>query len=171
MSRRTLSILLAIVFAMTLGPQSAAAGIEKVLHSFVPHSNGVGVFDMISDAAGKLYVASGGGSYGVGMILEFMHNSQGGWTRTVVYEFRSGVPDFSAPFGLNFDAAGNLYGLTSGGGAYGFGTLFELMPSSHGEWTDRALYGFTHNSAGRFWFGVAMGATGNSYGGTDETDC
>lgn len=36
--------------------------------------------------------------------------------------------------GLIFDAAGNLYGTTSGGGAYGdFGTVFELTPTAGGE--------------------------------------
>ena len=52
------------LFAMTIGTHRAAAASEKVLHSFVPHGDGVGVFDMISDAAGNLYVASGGGSPG-----------------------------------------------------------------------------------------------------------
>jgi len=30
--------------------------------------------------------------------------------------------------GLIFDAAGNLYGTTTGGGAYGNGTVFEITP-------------------------------------------
>ena len=30
--------------------------------------------------------------------------------------------------GLIFDAAGNLYGTTEGGGTYGNGTVFELSP-------------------------------------------
>jgi len=30
--------------------------------------------------------------------------------------------------GLIFDTAGNLYGTTDGGGAYGYGTVFEITP-------------------------------------------
>jgi uncharacterized repeat protein (TIGR03803 family) len=38
--------------------------------------------------------------------------------------------------GLVFDASGNLYGGTSGGGTYGYGTVFELTPTAHGPWTE-----------------------------------
>jgi len=40
-----------------------------------------------------------------------------------------------------FDAYGNLYGTTSGGGAYGYGTAFELSPGTKG-WTETVLYSF-----------------------------
>jgi uncharacterized repeat protein (TIGR03803 family) len=30
--------------------------------------------------------------------------------------------------GLTFDAKGNLYGTTENGGAYNFGTVFEITP-------------------------------------------
>jgi uncharacterized repeat protein (TIGR03803 family) len=40
------------------------------------------------------------------------------------------------------DQQGNLYGTTSGGGAYGQGTVFELTPGSHGRWTETVLHSF-----------------------------
>jgi uncharacterized repeat protein (TIGR03803 family) len=44
--------------------------------------------------------------------------------------------------GLTADAAGNLYGTTVGGGERGCGTVFELSPSSGGQWTEKVLYSF-----------------------------
>lgn len=38
----------------------------------------------------------------------------------------------SSPFsGLTFDASGNLYGTTITGGAYGYGTVFEVAAGTH----------------------------------------
>jgi len=45
--------------------------------------------------------------------------------------------------GLVFDAAGNLYGASWSGGAYGGGTVFELTPNPDKTWTESVLYDFT----------------------------
>ena len=48
--------------------------------------------------------------------------------------------------GLIFDAAGNLYGTTSYGGTYGYGTVFEMTPNpdtAAGGWTEHVLHSFT----------------------------
>jgi len=41
--------------------------------------------------------------------------------------------------GLTFDAKGNLYGVTGGGGDHNDGTIFELTPGAHG-WTLTTLH-------------------------------
>ncbi len=46
------------------------------------------------------------------------------------------------PGGVIFDSHGNLYGVCSAGGQYGYGSVFELSPSSNG-WTETVLYSFT----------------------------
>jgi uncharacterized repeat protein (TIGR03803 family) len=47
----------------------------------------------------------------------------------VLYSFNENGTDGEDPYaGLIFDAAGNLYGTTSEGGAYGGGTVFEFTP-------------------------------------------
>jgi uncharacterized repeat protein (TIGR03803 family) len=83
-----------------------------------------------------------------------------GWNENVLYRFSSetdgsGTVDVSA-----FDQAGNLYGTTSTGGAYGGGTVFELTPSG-GGWTKTTLYSFTTpHQQGQ----VLAGNDGNVYG-------
>lgn len=68
--------------------------------------------------------------------------------------------------GLIADAAGNLYGVTSSGGAYGFGTVFELIPDQ-GGWTQKILYSFTGGSDGREPLGrLTFDSAGNLYGVT-----
>jgi len=48
------------------------------------------------------------------------------WLESVLYTFQGGTGDGSKPIGLIFDRAGNLYGTTSSGGAYGNGTVYKL---------------------------------------------
>jgi uncharacterized repeat protein (TIGR03803 family) len=71
--------------------------------------------------------------------------------------------------GLVFDAQGNLYGTTIGGGPGGHGTVFELSPASGGGWTETVLYGFTGAQDGSGPFAtVIFDAQGNLYGTTEE---
>ncbi len=72
------------------------------------------------------------------------------WTESVLYSFTGGT-DGAYPFAsLIFDAAGNLYGTTSGGGvgacsnAYtsGCGVVFELTPNLDGTWDENVMHSF-----------------------------
>jgi uncharacterized repeat protein (TIGR03803 family) len=76
-------------------------------------------------------------------------------------------PEGSSPSGnLIFDGAGNLYGVTSGGGDYGKGVVFELTPAP-GGWTYAVLYSFKGGLDGEFPVGKpALDALGNLYGAT-----
>lgn len=78
------------------------------------------------DAAGNLYgTTQGGGAYNRGTVFRVDDSGN----EVVLYSF-TGSADGSVPkAGLLMDAAGNLYGTTYAGGAYGRGTLFRLEPN------------------------------------------
>ena len=57
----------------------------------------------------------------------------------VLHGFGSGQDGAGLWGSLARDSAGNLYGTTSGGGAYGYGTVFQLTPSANGQWKERIL--------------------------------
>jgi len=85
----------------------------------------------------------------------------------VLHSF-SGGADGSAPqAGLIFDAAGNLYGTTFGGGTSSNGTAFELTPAAGGTWTEKVLHSFSGGADGSAPLaGVIFDAAGNLYGTT-----
>jgi uncharacterized repeat protein (TIGR03803 family) len=87
-------------------------------------------------------------------------------TEKVLYSF-TGSADGGNPRAsrLIFDQAGNIYGTTGDGGAYGAGTVFMLTPNSSGGWTESVLYSFTGGSDGADpWAGVIFDSAGNLYG-------
>lgn len=170
-----LRALLAVVFGFlaTTNPLFAATR-EKVLHSFGPGKGGHSPWGVIFDAAGNLYGATsyGGAHQNAGTVFELTPSANGKWTETVLYNFCSvtNCLDGEAPFsGLIFDAVGNLYGTTVGGGTGGFqaGTVFRLAPDGKGNWIETVLHNFGNDQDGLSPFaGVVMDAGGNLYGTT-----
>ncbi len=85
----------------------------------------------------------------------------------VLYSFGNAI-DGSDPQGdLVFDAAGNFYGTTWAGGAYGSGTVYELTPSADGSWREKVLYSFGNGTdAANPRSGVIFDAAGRNLYGT-----
>ncbi len=63
----------------------------------------------------------------------------------VLYSFSGGNDGGGAWGSVVMDKQGNLYGTTSGGGAFGYGTVFELSPNSDGTWSETVLHSFMLN--------------------------
>jgi uncharacterized repeat protein (TIGR03803 family) len=60
----------------------------------------------------------------------------------VLHSFGNGRDGAGVWNGMAVDGQDNLYGVTTGGGAYGYGTVFELMRRSGGTWTETVLHNF-----------------------------
>ena len=152
---------------------------EKVLYSFgtsSPISDGASPqAGLIMDAAGNLYGTTtyggspnclvGIGVDGCGTVFELVKSSTG-YTEQVLYTF-TGFDGAIPLAGLIMDSAGNLYGTAEGGGAYGYGVVFELVNSS-GTYTEKTLYSFGASSADGVGpvAGLLMDVAGNLYGTT-----
>lgn len=157
-----------------LSPDANGIWIEKVLSTFAGKNGQDPAASLIFDAGGNLYGTTnfGGGkgcNYpGCGTVFELAPGAGGKWTRTLLHAFDGEDGDQTyAP--LIFDSAGNLYGTTLGGGAYGGGTVFELTPGGNGQWTESLLYSFNSQGGGdgfNPYAGVIFDSSGNLYGTT-----
>ncbi len=163
--------LMAIVFIGCAGHVNAQ---ENILNSFGANSlDGQHSYaSLVFDTAGNLYgTTKYGGVYANGFdggtVFELTPVSGGGWSETVLYSFGNGTDGNNPAAGLIFDSAGNLYGTTVGGGAYGGGTVFELTPYVGGGWSETILYSFGNGTDGvNPYASLIFDAAGNLYGTT-----
>lgn len=109
-------------------------GAETILHFFTgKHGDGANpIAGMVEDAAGNFYGTTefGGGRlvcngfYGCGTVFEITPDG----TETILHSFGDGRKGANPIAGLVADGKGNFYGTASGGGAYGYGAVFEITP-------------------------------------------
>jgi uncharacterized repeat protein (TIGR03803 family) len=158
------------VCALGLG-RDAWAVKERILHNF-NDVGGDGVLPestLISDASGNLYgTASTGGRGGSGIVFELTRD-RSGWTENILYTFSYQGTDGRYPMaGLTLDAAGNLYGTTETGGVFDYGTVFQLIRGTNGQWTETVLHSFNLNGVdGAFpEASLIFDSGGNLYGTT-----
>jgi uncharacterized repeat protein (TIGR03803 family) len=117
------------------------------------------------DAAGNVYGSSPLGGLGSGLAFEFVNQTTFWQEKTISNHFNSTVGSDPAQ-GMVFDKSGNLYG-TTGGGTSGNGTVFELTPTTSGQWTKTVLYNFQGGSDGAEPVGqIVLDSAGNLYGST-----
>jgi uncharacterized repeat protein (TIGR03803 family) len=152
-----------------LSPAAGGQWTESAIHIFGGAGDGAAPRSgLITDGVGNLYgTTEQGGVNGLGTVYQLSPNTDGSWTETVLYSFGGNTSDGSTPqAGVIIDAAGSLYGTTMAGGTFGWGTVFELSPSS-GSWTETILYSFTgHTDQAHPTAPLWMDAGGNLYGTT-----
>jgi uncharacterized repeat protein (TIGR03803 family) len=174
--RWKLSIGLTFALAMFAATTSmtaphAAAQTETILHSFgSPRLDGQRPTPGLAvDASGNVYGTTFfGGAYGYGMLFELTPAVGGGYAEKVIHSFNFNHTDGIYPAaGVILDAAGNLYGTASQGGANGYGAVFEFSPHAGGSWAGKSLYSFRALPDGENpYCGLTFDAAGNLYGTT-----
>ena len=153
---------------LLMASRPAQAQTEQALYSFTGTSDGSFPTSSLTLKDGNLYGTTSNGGLGFGTVFELSPNGTGGWTETTLYSFCpvAGCADGQNPTYSNviFDGSGNLYGTAFGGGANGFGVVFELM-NSGGTWTESVLHSFANAPDGANpENGLIMDPAGNLYG-------
>jgi uncharacterized repeat protein (TIGR03803 family) len=153
--------------------------VHTVLYSFTGGADGGEPYKGVSvDSQGNLYgtaVTGGSGNCegGCGVVYKLI-NTGGTWTQKVVHAFTGGHDGSGAGARVTVDPAGNIYGMTPTGGAYGLGTIYKTRAGAAGSMAFQVIHAFTggtdgaSGSAGRMILrdGHLYGAatTGGSYG-------
>jgi uncharacterized repeat protein (TIGR03803 family) len=118
-----------------LSPGAGGIWTEQVLYTFNTNYDFMDGFlpsgGVVMDVAGNLYgTTSAGGEGGDGFngtVFKLTPAGNGTWTEKLLHQFAITEADGAVPEGgMIFDAEGNLYGTTSGGGGSGQGTVFKM---------------------------------------------
>ena len=127
--------------------------VHTVLYSFTGGADGGEPYKGVTlDRDGNLYgtaVTGGSGDCegGCGVVYK-LSNSGGTWTQTVIYAFTGGDDGSGPGARVTVDGAGNIYGMTPTGGAFGLGTIYKIHQTSPGVWTLKVIHAFTGGSDG-----------------------
>ncbi len=151
-----------IVFTFMFCPV-ALPQTEKTLYNFrlINNADPSPTAALIPDSAGNLYgTTASGGKYAQGSVYKIAANGK----VSILYSFKNS-PDGAFPEGkLLRDGKGNFYGTTNGGGATGYGTVFELSSSGR----ETVLHSFSYPTADGWGpqGGLLMDKNGNLFGTT-----
>jgi uncharacterized repeat protein (TIGR03803 family) len=147
----------------------------KVLHSFgAKLKDGLNPYygPLAQDSAGNLYgTTAGGGTEHAGLVYMLRKPSgSGAWKETIIHAFKNTGSGPENPYGsVILDPQGRLYGMTTAGGAHGFGAVYMLTPGNggNGPWSLQVIHSFagTPDGAGPYAT-LMMDGAGNLYGMT-----
>jgi hypothetical protein len=150
----------------------------ETIFSFI-RGGGFGIYPaggLIFDKKAHVFGTTQAGGDGGGAVFELQHSQKNGWQENVLHILsgypRDGsfrlprLPDNPPNAGLVIDAEGNLFGVTSEGGANLDGIVFELQPAQNG-WTERVIHNFAGGSDGNSpQAGLVLDREGHLFGTT-----
>lgn len=143
---------------------ACGAGTESVLHSFGGANDGASPGgSLIQGTDGNLYgMTLNGGANGKGTVFKITPAG----VETVLYSFGASGTDAANPYGSLIQASdGNLYGLTSGGGTNGVGTVFKITTAG----VETVLHSFGASGDGATPDGELLQASDGNFYGTTES--
>jgi uncharacterized repeat protein (TIGR03803 family) len=127
-----------VVYKLT---QSNGTWNQRVIYAFTGANDGSGPGARVTvDGSGNVYgMTPTGGLYGAGTIYKLQPHG-GNYTFQVIHTFTGGNDGASGSAGRMLLERGRLYGAVTAGGMFGSGVVFELTPTTVGEWDFRTLY-------------------------------
>jgi uncharacterized repeat protein (TIGR03803 family) len=143
------------------------SGAITTLYTFPGGDNSQPRAGVILDSAGNLFGTTyRGGNSGYGSVFELRRSGKG-YSSSVTTIASLGTPNGAAPLGgVVRDAAGNLYGTTYTGGAFGYGTVYTIR---NGSSTITTLASFNNTDGANPAYGsLAIDSQGNLFGTTQQ---
>ena len=140
----------------------------RILHTFAGGSDGANPSGMMIFKGVKYGTTSAGGQFGYGTAFNIVF-AGGVFTTSTIYSFAGSGDGIGPVANLVADPLYNLYGVTTSGGAFNAGTIYELTPPAipGGTWTELVRYSFAGLSDGSQPMGrLALDSTSNLYGTT-----
>ncbi len=153
--------LASLLMSVVLATQTGQAQTFHLLHAFNGTDGAMPRASLIRDSAGNLYgttLEGGANQGGTVFKLDKTH------TLTVLHTFTGGSDGDQPYSSLLRDAAGNLYGTTSGGGGAGLGTVYKIDASG----TETVLHRFNGSDGSLPYGHLVRDESGNFYGTTLE---
>jgi len=157
-----------IVFKLS---QSNGTWTYRVIHSFTGGSDGYGPGSPpVVDRHGNVYgmtPTGGSNACACGAVFQ-LRFEDGRWHFSVIHAFAGGNDGIGGSAGRPLlDHAGNLYSVSTAGGANGKGIAFQLKHTVDGTWKQTILYTFKGQpDAGFPYSGLIFDTQGNLYGTT-----
>jgi uncharacterized repeat protein (TIGR03803 family) len=153
-----------------LSPNGNGGWNPTVIHTFTgaPKDGSNAEGTLVLDKGGNLYgtTISGGHNHNGGTVYELERGKKGGWKEKILHSFGS-RKDGSVPVaGIVFDAAGNIYGTTAGGGKYHYGSVYELVDDD-GKYKEKLLWNFNYDDGQDPYGSLIWDSAGNLYGTTE----
>ena len=136
---------------------------QTVIHTFTG-SDGSGPGSPVAiDKNGDVFgTTPTGGANGIGVVYQLREDA-GAWKFRVIHTFTGGDDGGGGSASrLLIDAAGNLFGVCTVGGANGFGTVFE-MSQHQGQWQLTTLYAFKDSPDGALPYGGLVADKGREF--------
>jgi uncharacterized repeat protein (TIGR03803 family) len=160
--------ILLLALAIILPCRAAKTPILATLYNFTDLADGsFPEAGLVLGNGGSLFGTTSSGGSGWGSVFELTPTKGGTWTETTLYNFTGGADGGNPISDLVIGKNNVLYGTTNVGGAHGYGTVFEVVPSAGGVWTEKVLHSFADGSDGAYpEAGVALVSSGALYGTT-----
>jgi uncharacterized repeat protein (TIGR03803 family) len=144
---------------------------KSIIHNFCATTgNNPAYGTLIFDHAGNLYGAAYNGSFnGTGVVFRLNRLGANAWVYTVLHQFTD-VEGFVGPTNLTIDSQDNVYGTGASGGLYGWGTVWQLMPTGATGYHLNVLYNFQGGSDGETPESAPVFSTDGKLYGTTYSD-
>ena len=155
-----------------LVPDNTGHWTQNVLLNFTCDTDGGNPQGGVTiDAQGNLYGTTWlGGVKFHGSVFRLKPLGNGEWEHKILHSFTWGVDGGQPAGSIILDANGAIYGACFSGGAFGYGSIYQMVADDQDNWTVNTLHSFNRDQKDGYnpLSGPVFDAAGNLYGATQQ---